>query len=149
MQSDRHELLAVRLGSGRVYLVPRAVLENLVHAYPEEALQLIVSASTTRGPLDPLGLPLGGGQINSKLKANNVIPSQITKGSLSLRFGLRFTNCLSSSNVAKTCIINTIKLNIKKTTNGSFRASGESLSKKPFKFQTTPTFKSKKATLGK
>jgi hypothetical protein len=37
--------------------VPRAVLEKLVHAYPEEALQLIVSASTTGGPLDPSGLP--------------------------------------------------------------------------------------------
>jgi hypothetical protein len=61
MQLDRHELLAVRLGSGRVYLVPRAVLENLVHAYPEEALQLIVSASTTRGLLDPSGMPSEAG----------------------------------------------------------------------------------------
>jgi len=57
MALERHELLAVRLGSGRVYLVPRAVLENLVHAYPVEAPQLIVSASTTGGPLDPSGLP--------------------------------------------------------------------------------------------
>jgi hypothetical protein len=58
MALERHELLAVRLESGRVYLVPRAVLENLVHAYPEEALQLIVSASTTGGPLDPSWLPI-------------------------------------------------------------------------------------------
>lgn len=57
MQSERHELLAVRLGSGRVYLIPRAVLENLVHAYPVQALHLIESASTTRGQLDPSGLP--------------------------------------------------------------------------------------------
>jgi len=62
MQSDRHELLAVRLGSGRVYLIPRAVLENLVHACPVEALQLVVSASTTRGPLDPSGLPSEAGE---------------------------------------------------------------------------------------
>lgn len=61
MQSDRHELLAVRLGSGRVYLIPRAVLENLVHAYPKEAPQFIVSASTTQGPLDPSGLPYEAG----------------------------------------------------------------------------------------
>ena len=40
-----------------MYLIPRAVLENLVHAYPVEALQLIESASTTRGPLDPSGSP--------------------------------------------------------------------------------------------
>ena len=57
MSLDPQELLAVRLGSGRVYLIPRAVLENLVHAYPVEACQLIVSASTTRAPLDPSGLP--------------------------------------------------------------------------------------------
>ena len=62
MQSERHELLEVRLGSGRVYLIPRAVLEILVHAYPVEACQLIVSASTTRGPLDPSGLPSEAGQ---------------------------------------------------------------------------------------
>ena len=61
MALERLELLAVRLGSGRVYLVPRAVLEKLVHAYPEEALQLVVSASTTRTPLDPSGLPSGAG----------------------------------------------------------------------------------------
>jgi len=54
---DRLELLEVRLGSGKVYLVPRALLENLVNALPVSAPQLIVSASTTGGPLDPSGLP--------------------------------------------------------------------------------------------
>ena len=57
LDSDRLELLAVRLESGRVYLIPRAILENLVHAFPERAVQLIVSASPTGGPLDPSGLP--------------------------------------------------------------------------------------------
>jgi hypothetical protein len=37
MKSDWHELLAVRLGIGRVYLITRAILENLVRAYPVEA----------------------------------------------------------------------------------------------------------------
>jgi hypothetical protein len=62
-ESDRLELLEVRLGSGKVYLVPRALLENLVQALPVSAPQLIVSASTTGGPLDPSGLPseAGGG----------------------------------------------------------------------------------------
>jgi hypothetical protein len=55
--SDRLELLAVRLESGRVYLIPRAILENLVHAFPERAVQLIVSASPTGDPLDPSGWP--------------------------------------------------------------------------------------------
>ena len=57
MSLDRLELLEVRLGSGKVYLVPRALLENLVQALPVSAPQLIVSASTTGGPLDPSGLP--------------------------------------------------------------------------------------------
>ena len=56
MQSERHELLEVRLGSGKVYLVPRALLENLVQALPVSAPQLIVSASTSGAPLDPSGL---------------------------------------------------------------------------------------------
>ena len=55
--SDRLELLAVRLEGGRVYLIPRAILEDLVHAFPERAVQLIVSASPTGDPLDPSGLP--------------------------------------------------------------------------------------------
>jgi hypothetical protein len=54
---DRLELVSVRLGSGKVYLVPRALLENLVNALPVSAPQLIVSASYTGGPLDPSGLP--------------------------------------------------------------------------------------------
>jgi hypothetical protein len=57
MALERHELLAVRLGSGRVYLVPRFVLEDFVHACPVEASLLIVSASPTGGPLEPSGLP--------------------------------------------------------------------------------------------
>ena len=61
MSLDPQELLAVRLGSGRVYLIPRAVLEKLVHAFPVEAPGLIVSASTTGGPLDPSGLPQEAG----------------------------------------------------------------------------------------
>jgi len=56
-ESDRLELVSVRLGSGKVYLVPRALLENLVNALPVSAPQLIVSASTSGGPLDPSGLP--------------------------------------------------------------------------------------------
>lgn len=63
MQSDRHELLAVRRGSGRVYLIPRAVLEKLVRAFPVEAPGVIVSASTTGGPLDPSGLPQEAGLV--------------------------------------------------------------------------------------
>ena len=57
MSLVRLELLEVRLGSGRVYLVPRALLENLVQALPVSAPQLIVSASPSGGPLDPSGLP--------------------------------------------------------------------------------------------
>jgi hypothetical protein len=62
-ESDRPELVSVRLGSGNVYLVPRALLDNLVNALPVSAPQLIVSAGTTGGPLDPSGLPseAGGG----------------------------------------------------------------------------------------
>ena len=61
MSLDRLELVSVRLGSGKVYLVPRALLENLVQALPVSAPQLIVSASTTGGPLDPSGLPSEAG----------------------------------------------------------------------------------------
>ena len=57
LDSDRLELLAVQLESGRLYLIPRAILENLLHAFPERAAQLIVSVSPTGGPLDPPGLP--------------------------------------------------------------------------------------------
>jgi hypothetical protein len=57
LDSDRLELLAVQLESGRVYLIPRTVLENLVRAFPECAVQLIVSASPAGGPLDPLACP--------------------------------------------------------------------------------------------
>jgi hypothetical protein len=61
MSLDRLELLEVRPGSGKVYLVPRALLGNLVQALPVSAPQLIVSASTTGGPLDPSGLPSEAG----------------------------------------------------------------------------------------
>ena len=60
MSLDQLELVSVRLGRGKVYLVPRALLGNLVNALPVSASQLIFSASTTGGPLDPSGLPLGG-----------------------------------------------------------------------------------------
>lgn len=33
-KTDRLELVSVRLGSGKVYLVPRALLEALVRALP-------------------------------------------------------------------------------------------------------------------
>ena len=62
MSLDRLELLEVRLGSGKVYLVPRALLKNLVQALPVSAPQLIVSASTSGGPLDPSGLPSEAGE---------------------------------------------------------------------------------------
>ena len=62
MSLDRLELLEVRLGSGKMYLVPRALLENLVQALPVSAPQLIVSASPSGGPLDPSGLPSEAGE---------------------------------------------------------------------------------------
>ena len=63
LDSDRLELLAVQLESGRVYLIPRTVLENLVRAFPERAVQLIVSARPAGGPLAPPWLALGGGGV--------------------------------------------------------------------------------------
>jgi hypothetical protein len=48
MSLDRLELLEVRLGSGKVYLVPRALLEGLVMAYPLESLALIQEAGVER-----------------------------------------------------------------------------------------------------
>jgi len=54
---DWLELVSVRLGRGKVYLVPRALLENLVQALPVSAPQLIISASPSGSPLDPSGLP--------------------------------------------------------------------------------------------
>ena len=53
MSLDRLELLEVRLGSGKVYLV---------QALPVSAPQLIVSASPSGGPLDPSGLPSEAGE---------------------------------------------------------------------------------------
>ncbi len=62
LDSDRLELLAFQLGGGWVYLIPRAILEDLVHAFPERAVQLIVSASPTGDPLDPSGLHWEAGE---------------------------------------------------------------------------------------
>jgi hypothetical protein len=76
MSLDRLELVSVRLGSGKVYLVPRALLENLVNALPVSAPQLIVSASTTGGPLDPSGLPSEAGAGPSRACHRNSIKSQ-------------------------------------------------------------------------
>ena len=76
MSLDRLELLEVRLGSGKVYLVPRALLENLVNALPVSAPQLIVSASTTGGPLDTSGLPSEAGAGPSRVCHRNSIKSQ-------------------------------------------------------------------------
>jgi len=54
-ESDRLELLEVRLGSGKVYLVPRALLEALVRAYPFESLALIQEAGAERNLLPTPG----------------------------------------------------------------------------------------------
>jgi hypothetical protein len=48
MSIDRLELLEVRLGSGKLYLVPRVLLEGLVRAYPLESLALIQEAGVER-----------------------------------------------------------------------------------------------------
>ena len=87
-ESDRLELVSVRLGSGKVYLVPRALLENLVNALPVSAPQLIVSASTTGGPLDPSGLPSeagrtgGGGSLSIASKSQSDLVFQDRGGGL-------------------------------------------------------------------
>ncbi len=75
-ESDRLELVSVQLGSGKVYLLPRAILENLVNALPVSAPQLIVSASTSGGPLDPSGLPSEAGAGPSRVCHRNSIKSQ-------------------------------------------------------------------------
>lgn len=49
MSLGRLELMEVRLGSGKEYLVRRALLENLVQALPVSAPQLIVSAGPSGG----------------------------------------------------------------------------------------------------
>lgn len=51
MSLDRLVLLEVRLGSGKVYLVPRALLEGPVRAYPFESLALIQEAGFQRNLL--------------------------------------------------------------------------------------------------
>lgn len=59
MSLDRLELLEVRLGSGKVYLVPRALLEGLVRAYPLECLALIQEAGVKEIYSPPLGKGAG------------------------------------------------------------------------------------------
>ena len=59
MSLDRLELLEVRLGSGKVYLVPRALLEGLVRAYPLESLALIQEAGSKEIYSLPLGKDVG------------------------------------------------------------------------------------------
>jgi hypothetical protein len=54
-KTDRLELVSVRLGSGKVYLVPRALLEGLVRAYPLESLALIQEAGAERNLLPAPG----------------------------------------------------------------------------------------------
>ena len=76
MSLDRLELLEVRLGSGKVYLVPRALLENLVNALPVSAPQLIVSASPSGGPLDPSGLPSEAGENRGRGSCDNSMKSR-------------------------------------------------------------------------
>ncbi len=76
MSLDRLELVSVQLGSGKVYLLPRAILENLVNALPVSAPQLIVSVSASGGPLDPSGLPSGAGAGASRSCHRNSIKTQ-------------------------------------------------------------------------
>lgn len=59
MPLDRLDLLEVRLGSGKVYLVPRALLEGLVRAYPLESLALIQEAGSKEIYSPPLGKGVG------------------------------------------------------------------------------------------
>ena len=59
MPLDRLDLLEVRLGSGKVYLVPRALLEGLVRAYPLESLSLIQEAGSKEIYSPPLGNGVG------------------------------------------------------------------------------------------
>jgi len=54
-KTDRLVLVSVRLGSGKVYLVPRALLEGLVRAYPFESLALIQEAGVERNLLPTPG----------------------------------------------------------------------------------------------
>lgn len=54
---DQSELLSVRLGSGRSYLIPRALLVRFVLSAPDAALNLIQGAEVPGGSLDPSGLP--------------------------------------------------------------------------------------------
>ncbi len=49
------DLVSVRLGSGKVYLVPRALLEGLVRAYPFVSLALVQEARVERNLLPTLG----------------------------------------------------------------------------------------------
>jgi hypothetical protein len=59
MSLDRLERPEVRLGIGRVYLVPRALLEGLVRACPLESLALIQEAGSKEKYSSPLGKGVG------------------------------------------------------------------------------------------
>ena len=48
MPLDRLDLLEARLGSGKVYLVPRALWEGIVRVYLVESLALIQEAGVER-----------------------------------------------------------------------------------------------------
>ncbi len=58
-EAARLALVSVRLGSGKVYLVPRALLEGIVLAYPFESLALIQEAGVERNLLPTLGEECG------------------------------------------------------------------------------------------
>jgi hypothetical protein len=59
MSIDRLELLEVRLGSGKLYLVPRVLLGGLVRAYPLESLALIQEAGVERNLFPTPGKGVG------------------------------------------------------------------------------------------
>jgi hypothetical protein len=73
MSRVRHEeaaqldLVSVRLGSGKVYLVPRALLEGLVRAYPFVSLALVQEARVERNLLPTLGAGRGTSTTGKKL----------------------------------------------------------------------------------
>lgn len=59
MSLDRLECLEVRLGIGRVYLVPPALLEGLVRACPLVSLALIQEAGSKEKYSSTLGKGVG------------------------------------------------------------------------------------------
>ncbi len=67
MSTDRLELLEVRLGSGKVYLVPRAILVGLVRACPDESLALIQEVGSERNLLPTPGYWRGASTTGKKI----------------------------------------------------------------------------------